>query len=222
MSLYPQPHMCMKLPFPTLLATLLLVLTEPSHLWAQNEPDGNKKVGLPAEVIRRNAALQQHFFRFQSFDTGPLDRKPRIQTITLNRDPLLIEGARYDGFRFTVNHGAVAVGAAAPDLVWAFVPPLNYRFWYIVPKNGDMRGFERFFRVERSQLPDFGGREPWEASRVFLQMLPGDYLEDGQEYLIWFQFRDDKAAEMSMMLGFAHVENPDRSSIAEALGLRQQ
>ncbi len=200
----------------------MLVLTEPSRLWAQNEPDRKKETALPAEGIRRDAALQQHFSQFQSFDIGPLDRKPRIQTITLNRDPLQIEGARYDGFRFTVNRGSVAAGAAAPDLVWAFVPPLNYHSWYIVPKNGDMRGFERFFRVERSILPDFDGREPWEASRVFLQMLPGDYLEDGQEYLIWFRFRDDKAAEMSLMLGFAHLESPDRFSIAEALGLRQQ
>jgi len=125
-------------------------------------------------------------------------------------------GTGFDGIRFTVPKGE------ARDLAWAFAGlqrniPSN---WYVLPRTGKMKGFRQFFRGGP------GIRDvPWEESvtpyQVFVQPLTGGELKQEQEYLIWFQFYDQRPKDLYVMLKLVPVGTPidSPSAVHAQLGL---
>lgn len=85
------------------------------------------------------------------------------------------------------------------DLVWAFSLPASLDRWYILPVEGSMQGFKNFWKVKGAEL--FGPDAATDASGV-VQMLSAKQLEPDKEYLIWFTFKDEKPAEMAVMMAF--------------------
>lgn len=126
----------------------------------------------------------------------------RFVRVTLNQ-----HGTGFDGIRFTVPKGE------ARDLVWAFAAlqrnlPSN---WYILPRTGAMQGFRTFFRGGPG-MKDV----PWEETvipyEVYVQPLTGGELKPEQEYLIWFNFYDQRPKDLYVMLKLVPVGTPINSN----------
>ncbi len=170
-------------------------------------------------VSARDAALQANFAKFQQFELKKTAKgSPKRQTLTFNKNAVEIEGDRYDGIRFKVTRSGPETEKKLQHLAWAFVPPPNLHSWYIVAKSGKMTGFANFYTVGKDELPKFVSAKPDEAADLYLQNLDGEHLEEGQEYLIFFRFTDDKPVEMSLALGFATLKEVSAPTIALAVG----
>jgi hypothetical protein len=171
-----------------------------------------------ADRIRRDKAIQNSFARFQRFEPkATLTGHPKFQTLELNKDPIIIDGVRYDCFKFKAMKEE-KFGRPKQNLVWAFVPPANLDFWYIIPESGKMNGFKRFSWRAKDSVPKFHGLKPASVSRIVLQALNGDSLVDGQDYLMLFCFKDEQVAQFSVALGFAFLETESDQEILKALG----
>ncbi len=98
--------------------------------------------------------------------------------ITMNR-----LGGGFDCIRFK-NESKEAM-----NMVWAYVQPKNSTMftWYILPVNGDMMGFDKFWRGAKdyNNVPWAKAKPPYKTT---LQSLMGGQIEPGQEYILWFFF----------------------------------
>lgn len=154
-----------------------------------------------ARLVEMNQAGSDEFLRDLRglFETFP-EVKPCYTTGEMNFTPLVLNasGAGFDAIRFRTKAGYDW------KMVWCFVcpPPSrtddpewgNLRNWYIVRRNGGMRGFEEL------GSSSFGAEfkdAPWADKRyVTIQELHSDALMPDEEYLIWFHFKDERPAEM--------------------------
>lgn len=151
------------------------------------------------EFIQATQAAADAFTKVELKESGSTEKFVRV---TLNQ-----HGTGFDGIRFTVPPGE------ARDLVWAFASlqrnlPSN---WYILPRVGEMKGFQQFFRGGPGMK-----NVPWEETlipyEVFVQPLAGGELKPEQEYLIWFQFYDQRPKDLYVMLKLVPVGTPINSN----------
>src|SRR5688500_2869535 len=124
----------------------------------------------------------------------PLARA-REQTVTLNRNAVVVEGQRFDGV-------VVVAPEAKASFAWAFVSPINSASWYILREKGEMKGFADFLRRSRSQVPLAAAMKPEIVANVTLQKLDSGQWSPNERYIVWFRFTDDKPAEFSIRAGF--------------------
>jgi len=170
-------------------------------------------------VSKRDQQLQNSFLHFPLLTavTNSAGR-PAFETLTLT-NPVLIGGKKYYGFRFNVPPRT-----NREDLVWSFVlpEPPSFTGWYILPQTGRMEGFENYFYIERNIFPDEDALTPSNGSRLILQSLSGDALENGQSYLIWFGFKGGNPAHVSLAFTFANLQTNGLNAIANVLALNCQ
>jgi hypothetical protein len=148
---------------------------------------------------------------FTKVELKPSGGTEQFVRLTLNQ-----HGAGFDGIRFTVPAGAPR------DLAWAFaglphgVPDL----WYILPRAGEIRGFQTFYRGGPG-MKDVPWAETVIDYRIFLQPLTGGELQPGQEYLIWFRYYHSRPQDLYVMLRLVPVGTPLQSpdAVHKELGL---
>ena len=157
------------------------------------------------------AALQAAFGEFPLVEcTYDEDDHLAPATVVMNVEPIVAGGRRYDAFRIRTpkRHGL--------GLAWAFLAPPNLREWYILPRQGEMKGFSHFW-------PRYGTKE----RQLVLQALDSDAFKPGEEYLIWMRFSDDSPAKLHLWIRFttlaplAHFDD-EPTVIEDALGLYSQ
>jgi hypothetical protein len=124
----------------------------------------------------------------------PLDTIEQ-QSLTLNRDAVVVDGQRFDGMIVTTPAGKAS-------FAWAFVAPANTASWYILREKGDMKGFANFLKRPRSQLPLAAALKPESVADVTFQKLDSSALSPNERYIIWFRFKDDKPAALTLRAGF--------------------
>ena len=151
-------------------------------------------------------ALVQISSRFQSTDACTSPGRNMWSIRLLNDRP----GQRVDALRFTVPEGTHT------HLYWAF-SMANLDSWYIVPTEGEMKGFEDFYPNQKFRLPPAINRQ------IIVQELP-TRLTPGEEYILWFKFKDVGAVQAYISLVLldddkAHVNVED---IREAIGMLKQ
>jgi len=135
------------------------------------------------EPVDLNTALQNSFDQFPLLKPLKDDRgNAQFTRLTLNKKAVVFDGKRYDGFKFRVDREGHS------NFVWKFKINRHPIQWYIVPRTGMMNGFVEFGRLGKG---------------VIVQALDGAELENGQTYLIWFSFTDDRPAELSVAFTFA-------------------
>ncbi len=117
------------------------------------------------------------------------------QTLSLNRDPVVIEGQRFDGVVITAPSTKTSFG-------WALVAPANLASWYILRERGDMNGFRDFVRRPKARLPQAQSLLPESTGDVTFQRLDSRALSPGERYILWFRFKDDAPAEFSVRAAF--------------------
>jgi hypothetical protein len=142
----------------------------------------------PSDVDK---ALQKAFERFPVVRPKKDARgNAEFTSVTLNKMPVVVNGVRYDGFRFRTDKRG--------DFVWAFNTSSNVTAWYITPKTGVMQGFQNFYPT----------------SDYYYQALSGDALEPGKTYLIWFSIQGTKATKVNLAFTFADLQADAAGSFA--------
>ena len=181
---------------------------------------GDKLSEVVDSVGRRDEQLQASFLQFPLLmpaSNAPV--KLDFQSIALNK-PIIIDGIDFCGFRFRVPKRT-----AQEDFVWAFIEPGPRHFWYILPQAGSMAGFEDFFREPRASYEDLDHLFPVKATKLVIQRLAGDSLEDDKYYLIWIAFGSQKPLRISLAFTFADLRSkkaPGRGALEKALGLHRK
>ncbi|HTV42546.1 MAG TPA: sigma-70 family RNA polymerase sigma factor [Candidatus Sulfotelmatobacter sp.] len=168
-------------------------------------------------VAKRNAQLQKLFFQFPLL-TPVTNRagQPAFETLALT-NPALIGRQEYFGFRFKVPPRT-----NDENLVWAFVDPdifSTFTGWYILPQTGTMDGFEDYFYRPKNLYHAADFSWPIGGRLLILQTLPGNCLEDGQSYLIWFGFTKKHPNRMSLAFTFADLDRDRPRPIETVLNL---
>ena len=161
--------------------------------------------------------------------TGPLQSvAPRFREVPVSTEPgkgvwhkltLNTRGKKIDAIRFRVPEGEPR------DLVWAFLPPETMVGWYILPTVGEMKGFQQFW--PRSARGTLGKKAPAGVDQVMLQSLGAKHFKPGQEYLMWFRFKDDKPARplhlaIALLPAAADLEDQEEAAVVKGLGLTRE
>lgn len=190
----------------------MILLFAACHCEAQTNSSVNP------EIENRDRNLQEAFLRFPFFTPTNHEGTLMFQTLHLD-NPVKINGTDFYGFRFKVPKRA-----AHEDFVWAFLEPVGYSEWYILPKQGKMTGFKDYLEKPRTSYRGLKGLFPLNAWHVILQQLSGDCLQDDEDYLIWFTC-DPHPARISVKFTFADLgsKNPENRSVLErALDLERK
>jgi hypothetical protein len=117
-------------------------------------------------------------------------------TVTLNRNPVIVDGQRFDGIVITTPATKAAFG-------WAFVSPTNSTRWYVFRERGEMKGFTNFLRRPRAKLAAAAAdMKPTGVPNITFQKLDAASLSSDERYVLWFNFSDDAPAELSIRAGF--------------------
>lgn len=181
---------------------------------------GEKLDDVVHSVRQRNDQLQAVFAQFPLL-TSATNKQDKLtfQTLELNK-PVVIDEINFYGFRLKIPKRT-----NQEDFVWAFPEPKPRFFWFIIPRTGIMSGFHEFHREPMDAFKDLGQLFPVNANRLIIQRLSGDELEDGQEYLIWFAFAQQKPTQISLTFTFAVSSTnsaPNHEMMENALGLHRK
>lgn len=148
---------------------------------------------------RRDEQLQAAFRQFPLLSPATnSEGKPQFQTLHPG-DPVVVKGVNYYGFRFKVPPRE-----NGEDFVWAVIEPPTMIAWYILPETGVMNGFERYCHVPKTKYLQTSHLIPLNQRVLILQSLSGDYLKDGETYLIWWSLRGNPRPE-SLSFTFARL-----------------
>ena len=142
--------------------------------------------------------------------------RPVFQTLALN-DPVSIDGTEYYAFRFTVPYRK-----SSEDFVWSFVLPPPLSSWNILPQSGGMEGFQGCSYSAKNEFPSADALLPLNGRKLILQSLSGDALQDGKTYLIWFAFKKNHPAYISLAFTFANLQTNALNDIATTLALNRR
>ncbi|HEX3624725.1 MAG TPA: C-type lectin domain-containing protein [Verrucomicrobiae bacterium] len=167
----------------------------------------------------RDATLQKAFSQFPLLG-AVVDSagRPEFQTLIFT-NPVIINRERFFGFRFKVP-----TRPGNEDFVWAFVDPPGIKEWYIAPQTGQMDGFVNYYWTTKGDYMGDAPLFPRGGHRLILQSLPGDNLNDGQDYLIWFGFGNRNPPALSLAFTFAHFDPSDQHpmrAIEDVLSINQ-
>jgi hypothetical protein len=144
--------------------------------------------------------------RFDTVDVCTAPGRNTWSFRTLNQ-----RGKGIDAIRFTVPQGKNT------RLYWAFACP-NLTEWYILPLQGELKGFEKFYDVANAKydVPAIVNRN------LILQDLP-TRLEPGGEYLLWFKIKGQRPVMLACSLVLLDDDaKAQGSTIASAIGLKDQ
>lgn len=126
-------------------------------------------------------------------------------------------GLGFDGFRFRCSL------TEAADLGWIFANEVTGSFasWWIYPMEGaPLDGFRSILQPTMVYT-----NAPWSATpghyQAVLQFLPNGQLQPGREYILWFEFRDSRAAPMFFAADLfpASAQHSSRTVLEGAFGL---
>jgi hypothetical protein len=154
------------------------------------------------------AALQSVAPRFSAIEPATQPASGAWHNVPLNT-----RGKKVDAFRFRVPEGE------RRDLFWALAfSPKSMGRWYIAPAEGPVgKGFSSFLKASPAKL--FKGTPP-EGFVGIVQSLSSEHLEPGREYLIWFVFKDEQPATISVAMALIPSKGkPSDNGAYKALGL---
>ena len=166
--------------------------------WAKAQKPANSQPPVPepaqTPLTEPTASLQKSFARFPLLvPKTDSDGYADYESVVFNKQPLMINGKPYDGFRFKYPDKKNL------DFAWMFSAPENLHEWYILPESGSMTGFDEFFRLPTGTIA---------------QALPANRMKPGQTYLVWFRFSNKTPVEMFVKFSFAQLEENETNPIS--------
>ncbi len=109
------------------------------------------------------------------------------------------------------------------DLHWAYAVPQNTGNWYIVPLDGQMRGFSSFQQAWNLKIPALT-LPP--GNTVIFQELTGGQILPGIDYVIWYVPGKGSSDEFHTALRLSppgtHQRGSSRENLAQILGIDLQ
>ncbi|HYE21199.1 MAG TPA: hypothetical protein VEA69_22320 [Tepidisphaeraceae bacterium] len=155
-----------------------------------------------------NAALQSAAPLATAVDVATDPEKTAFKKLTLNS-----AGKRIDVIRFRTPAGKPL------DLSWAFAAgPNSVEVWYILPAQGEMKGFTNFHRIKpetvnkKYEIPATHG--------VIAQHLPAANFKPDADYLLWFTFPDAKPHDVHVAINFVPTTGNNDAALRKALNLK--
>ncbi|RRJ96608.1 hypothetical protein Ga0100231_022655 [Opitutaceae bacterium TAV4] len=168
----------------------------------------------------------------EAVESLPLVQAGKVATVMLGQHAVRYEdsGQRFDAFRFRTP--PAGEGGGGGDMVWAFSVPRAWLHWYILPREGEMKGFRNWHNAVAlfDEFPAATRENP-----AILQRLSSVNLNPDTEYIVWFSAADKDApvGELRLLIGFEKRATPkegdekkpempdDPDDIIKALGLHQ-
>lgn len=142
--------------------------------------------------------IQKHLDLFALVPSATNPATNRLQAVSLNEHPLVVEGARIDGFRFVVpasEDRELQVGVDIPDNAEDRME--------ITPARGQIRHeFNGYVSENAWTKPAAAKVCPPGTRMVFFTVDARNLPPDGQGCVIWFVFRDDKPARIPVSVLF--------------------
>ena len=141
----------------------------------------------------RAKILQSHADQFVEMSPNTTLANAAYTNIVFSGDPIVVNGKLYNAFSFVVPKQQAG-------LRWSFITPQagdNNAQWYIIPVEGNMRGFSTFeSRILDQDVPEIAEK----GDGVLFQWLPGDRLKPDTRYLMWFncRFREIPSVTLSL------------------------
>lgn len=175
-----------------------------------------------AFVQRRDEGLQAAFDRFPLIEIPPRGAdKPRIHTVEMNRSPVVIDGWRYDGFRFRVDRSKDPDLQQKLSFVWGIVGFSELKSWYIVSKTGEMKGFTYMMNDSKNKLRRIRDAAGPKNVSFYSQSLPASSLVEGGEYLIHIRFKNDQPKNITFVATYADLSAPENDDLLSTLGCEE-
>ena len=146
------------------------------------------------EVAERRALremLQSHAHEFPFLEPNTDAAWAHYQTLALNRKPIRNADGYYDAIRFKwpVTGG---------KFIWSMVvPPKSTLTWWVIPVEGQMRGFENYIARKLTEDVEGVGKK---GTLVMFQDLRTAGFVPGKEYILWFGFEHDKPVDLPVSL----------------------
>lgn len=153
--------------------------------------------------------LQENFAKFTPINfekDGPDFAK--FQRLLVKESRFSYQGQYYSGFRFT------APSWLDGNLWWTHTLAKTEGqkdfstqdfSWYIIPKSGRMRGFQSFSRFSIASYTTLSKQFPYTLGG-FEQTLPRSCLVPGQEYAIWFAYKNENLPDIAFALTIQSAE----------------
>lgn len=188
--------------------------TRPASRPAPAEADVSAALAKANELGRESpqfpGVLQSVAGAFQAVEVNTTPGQARWQQVTLNR-----LGKKVDAVRFRTP--AVDAKGKLADMSWVFAfPKDSVQVWYICPVEGQMQGFQNFFKLKPGGLKD----TPVPADHgVVAQRLAANRLKPDTEYLLWFTFASDRPADVHVAISFVPQKGSNQKATLDALGL---
>jgi hypothetical protein len=174
--------------------------------------------GLRAQDVSdadRNQQLQAVFQQFPLLAQATSGSgQPDYQNFEF-KNPVMIGGDNYYGFRFTVPPRG-----SADDFILSFVWPCMIE-WNILPQKGELPDVNGFIEVRKSDYMGTNTLVPPGQRNMMLMSYPGENLRDGETYLVWLHPLR-KPRPMSLAWNFAPLGAKgmnQKKPMEKALGL---
>jgi hypothetical protein len=147
---------------------------------------------------------------FRAVEVNTTPGQARWQRVTLNR-----LGKKVDAVRFRTPPADAKNKPA--DMSWAFAfPKDSVQVWYICPVEGQMQGFQNFFRLKPGALKN---TDVPADHGVIAQRLAANRLKPDTEYILWFTFANDRPADVHVAVSFVPTKGSNEKATLDALGL---
>lgn len=206
----------MKLCFAPLMFFLIAAgpATRPTSRPAPSDADLSAALARANDIGRESpqfpATLQSVVAGFQAVEVNTTPGQTRWQQVTLNR-----LGKKVDALRFRTP--AADAKNKLPDMTWVFAfPKESVQVWYICPVEGQMQGFQNFFKLKPGGLKDTDVPADY---GVIAQRLAANRLKPDTEYLLWFTFANDRAVDVHVAVSFVPTKGSNEKATLDALGL---
>lgn len=168
-----------------------------------------------AEVAARDAEIRKNADKFELFPIQyDAEGKAVFRFIDPSKTFFFYEGKRYFGFRFRTP--AVVEG----DFAWICllrspVRPTNVGvlLWYILRRNGEMRGFSHYQDRGVNMYPKLKEKFPYTRDVTFQQLDKGAFRPN-EEYVIWFStLEGENPVEFALAFAFVPEGKDMRSRL---------
>ncbi len=151
----------------------------------------------------RREFFQKQFSKFVPVQFG-MDgpRLAKMQRVSVRVNRFDYQGQHYCGIRFTTpawtDGGLKWMHILAKTEAQKDFGTTTFQ-WDIISKSGRMQGFETYYNLDVGSYEQLKRQFPHTHTAI-MQSLPKEYLKPGQEYAIWFGFKEDDLPDIAFAL----------------------
>lgn len=154
----------------------------------------------PAQTVDQE--IQKNIERFQQVPAFTSAATNRLMAVTLNRNPLIIDGERYDGVRFQVPAGG------GRELNWGLQFPDHAEdMMWITPAQGEIRHEFSGITAETAWTRRADEQSGPAGTKIMFFTVHARRLPPGMMCVVWFHFLDAQPVRIPVSALFVEEES---------------